>query len=217
MSKERKKSGRRKLLKLGVKGAVTLLAFDIANHYFYAFDQPNDLEKKLKYETDYALSLETRYAELTGYKFGYLKSIPEDWGFENFDGAETLTMVLPEELAVFRRYNELQFTLRGADVSPTFPGIYVSSYLDSTDRLVPKISFVSGVKDPVEYALLGHLSQPLGSFSRGRPDIIRIFNEYYPTAPTYYVSMTVTEARGRFRTTRAINVTPLRLVPLAGE
>jgi hypothetical protein len=207
-----RKSGRRRFIEWTVKGGIALLAYDVANHGCYNQTQPKP-EDKLGYEKAHAMPEETLFAYSTGYKFGYPK-VPEGWGFVNFDGEQTLTTMLHEELAFFRRQSELQFYIQG-DKHIHFPGIYVSSYIDSTGLLVPKISFKSGIMTAEEHVLIGHISEPLGSFSNIYPDIVRIFNESYPTAPTYYASLTVTETKGRLRSYRTINVTPLTMVQLS--
>lgn len=207
------KSKRRKLIELGIKGAVVALALDAVNHSCYNSTQPVQLDEQRVYEKRHALPEQTLHAHQTGYKFGYPK-VPEGWGFVNLEGDSTLTTMLEEDLAIIRKQNELQFFLYGQTDSIIFPGIYMSTYLDSTGRLVPRISYKSGIMTNEEYVLVGHISEPRGSFSNRHPDIIRIYNEYYPEAPTYYASLTASETRGRLRSYRTINVTPLRMVEL---
>ena len=209
MSAERKKgkkSKRRRFIELAIKGGIGWLAYDIANHGCYSSARLDKPDEKVAYERTHALPYETLHAHSTGYKFGYPKEVPEGWGFVHYEGGDTLTTMLHEELAVMRNQTELQFSLQGGALNVLFPGIFVTSYQDSTGRLVPRISYKSGIMDSSEYVLIGHLSERPGSFSNQRPDIIRIFNEYYPADPTYYASLTVTQSRRFLRTYRTINV-----------
>lgn len=206
-------STRREFVEFGIRSLLVFTALNIANRCVYGVVGPNTLEEKIAYEKAHSLPFRTLHSHLTGYRFGY-PEVPAGWGFVNFDGPDTVTTVLGEELAAFRQYQELEFFLKGGGVRVRFPGINVSSYLDSTGKLVPRITYQSGLMTPAEHILIGHISEPRGSFPNRRPDIIRIFNDFNPGDPTYYVSMSVEDPGSLFNTHRRINVTPLRMVEL---
>lgn len=212
---EPEQTERRILLKWVGLGAVIALTGSSMIRYLDYLDA--EFKRLHPFEVEHRLTSEltplSRDAKL---QFAY-PQIKTGWDFINKYGTRATVTHIPSEdywsgrsLQVAIPWDNSAFP----SVKKTIlQGIFVTDYTDPSGRLVPKIKYSDSKGQKQEYALIGHLTEPEGSYSREHPDIIEIRGENNNIS--LYVSMVVEEVqeRGRDKKEKVIKITTLEKTP----